>query len=290
ALRFGSAIINGDSRQFYREMRIGTARPTRAEQEGVPHYLLGDRSIDNPLSAGRYEREALELLEKLFRDHRILFLVGGSGLYLNALLQGLDRDIPAPDPELRDRLSRLYESEGTSPLLRELQEKDPEHYQKVDRANPRRLIRALEVIRTSGKPFSAFHGSNKAERAFSTLKVGLWTEREELHHRIADRVGRMFDAGLLEEAQGLLPYEDRQLLQTVGYQELFPYIKGERDLETARALIERNTRRYAKRQMTWFRKDPETLWFKPDEEERIVETIEERTGLKARPDPTPSDT
>jgi tRNA dimethylallyltransferase len=181
-------------------------------------------------------------------------------------------------------LRTLYEEEGLEGLLERLKEGDPEHYRKMDRNNPRRVIRALEVLWATGYPLSSFRGKKKASRPFTPIKIGLWMERGELHRRIEERVGRMLEEGLIEEVRKLLPYRDHRTLRTVGYQELFPYLDGELDLKSARERIERNTRRYAKRQMTWFRRDPDIEWFGPDEEERIVRTIEERTGIKARSD------
>lgn len=290
AQRFGSSIINADSRQFYREMRIGTARPSESEQQDVPHYMLGDRSIEDPITAAEFEQEGLELLNELFEEQNPLFLVGGSGFYSDALLEGLDSDLPPPDPDVREELEKLYSEEGLEGLLERLRKGDPEHYEKMDRNNPRRVIRALEVLWVSGHPLSEFRGKKKASRPFTPVKIGLWTERSELHQRIENRTQRMLDEGLLDEVRSLLPYRDRRPLQTVGYQEFFPYLDGETDLESARERMERNTRRYAKRQMTWFRRDPDIEWFGPDEEEGILRRIEERTGLTARSDRAPSGT
>ncbi len=290
ARRFGTDIINADSRQFYHEMKIGTARPSLEEQKGVPHHLMGDRSLTEAISAGDYEKEALSLLQDLFKEKSLVFLVGGSGLYIDALLYGIDKELPASDPKIREELDRRFEEEGLDPLLEELRSKDPAHYQRVDRNNPRRIIRALEVIRSSGSPYSSFRKGHTASRPFKTLKIGLWAERSELHKRIEDRVDQMLEEGLIEEVRSLLPFRDHRVLQSVGYQELFPYLDGTSDLRTARERIERNTRRYAKRQMTWFRRDPEIAWFGEQERERILPYIEERTGIKAPQGPTPSDT
>jgi tRNA dimethylallyltransferase len=290
ASRFDSAIINADSRQFYRELRIGTARPTPEEQKGVPHYLFGDRSLEEPLSAGDYEKEALPLLERLFEDHELLFLVGGSGLFLNALLHGLDDNLPPPDPRVREALHRTLEKEGVTPLLEELKEKDPEHYEQIDKRNPRRVLRALEVIRITGSPYSSFRKGARKVRPFTAIKIGLWEERSELHRRVAERVRKMLEEGLIEEVRQVLPYREHRALRTVGYQEFFPYLDGTLDLGTAKERMERNTRRYVKRQMTWFRKDEEIEWYSTREKERILARIQERTGIKARPGPAPSDT
>ncbi len=290
AHRFGSAVINADSRQFYREMRIGTARPSTEELRGVPHYFMGDRSIEAPLTAGAFEKEAMELLEELFREKPILFLVGGSGLFIDAVLEGLDDELPPPDPEIRGALEQTLEESGSSPLLEELKEKDPHHYDKVDRDNPRRLIRALEVIRSTGRPLSSFRGKKKKERPFNILKIGLWTEREKLNERISERLDRMLREGLLDEVKALLPYREHRPLRTVGYQELFPVLEGSKDLGTACREIEKNTRHYAKRQMTWFRKAAGIEWHHPDEREKILARIEEASGIKGRPGPAPSDT
>lgn len=290
ARRFRTEIVNADSRQFYREMRIGTAKPSVEERQGIPHHFLDDRSIETPLTAGSYEVEALKLLQDRFREKQLLFLVGGSGLYVDAILEGLDSDLPPPDEKIREELDRTLTDEGLEPLLGELKEKDPSHYEKVDRKNPRRVIRALEVIRSSGHPYSAFHGRTKKERPFRSMRIGLWTERETLYQRIEERVDQMMKQGLLDEAKALLPYQRNRLLQTVGYQELFPYFEGQKDLGTAVQEIKQNTRHYAKRQMTWFRKVPRMEWYRPEEEERIVERVEAVSGIRAQPGPTPSDT
>lgn len=290
AERFDAAVLNADSRQFYSEMRIGTARPSPSEEAKVPHHFFGDRSVEEPLSAGRFEKEAIPFLNAYFQEKRSIFLVGGSGLYVDALLDGIDEELPPSDPKLREDLDRTLQEEGEATLLKELEEKDPVHYERIDQKNLRRVIRALEVIRATGRPFSSFRNKKKKERAFNTLKIGLWEERKTLHRWIGERVDRMMQEGLLEEVQGLLPYRDRKSLQTVGYQEFFPYFDGEMGLEEAKEKMERNTRRYAKRQMTWFRKDPEIAWFKPREKEGIRSYIEERTGLKGRSDRAPSDT
>lgn len=290
AREWGSSVINADSRQFYREMRIGTARPHESEQEGVPHFLLGDRSVTEHLSAGDYEKEALELVEKRVDAGETPILVGGSGLYIDALCHGLDQDLPGPDPEIREELEKVHREEGLEKLLMELKDKDPVHYERVDRKNPRRVIRALEVCRSSGRPFSAFHGKSKADRPFTPIKVGLWLEKEGLGDRIDRRVERMFEEGLEEEARALLPYRSCKALQTLGYQELFAYFDGELDQAACKERIKTRTRQYAKRQMTWFRRDPEIHWFSPDETERVRDFLEERTGLKGRRGEAPSDT
>lgn len=290
ARRFGTEVINADSRQFYREMRIGTAKPSLEERQGVPHHFLDDRSIETPLTAGAYEEEALKRLQERFREKNILVMVGGSGLYIDAVLKGLDSGLPPPDDKIREDLNSTLANKGLAPLLEELKKKDPSHYKKVDQKNHRRIIRALEVIRSSDRPYSSFRGRSRKGRPFRSLRIGLWTDREALYQKINERVDSMVREGLLEEVKALISYRDHQILRTVGYQELFPYFDGQKDLETALEEVKQNTRRYAKRQMTWFRRDPEIEWRRPEEIERIVMQVEEASNIKARPGSAPWDT
>lgn len=268
ALALGCPVVNCDSRQFYREMAIGTAVPTEQELATVPHYFIQDRSVTEPLSAGGYEKEALQKLEEIFKTSNTAILVGGSGLYINALLYGLD-NLPS-DLEVRQMLN----AQGFDLSLEQLREKDPAYYNIVDRANPLRVIRALEVCLISGKPYSSFLSGNKALRPFSILKIGLELPREELYNRINHRVDLMIEASLEVEARNVLPFRDLSSLQTVGYREFFDYFDGLISYETAIELIKRNTRRYAKRQMTWMRPDNEIHWFAPTDLERIKHFID----------------
>ncbi|MCC8062653.1 MAG: tRNA (adenosine(37)-N6)-dimethylallyltransferase MiaA [Rikenellaceae bacterium] len=263
-------VVSADSRQVYREMAVGTAVPTLAEREGVPHYFIQNKSIHDPFTAGDYEREALSLLENtLFPETPDVLLVGGSGLYVDALLNGFD-DLPESDAGLRAELSAA----PLADLLVELERLDPEYYAIVDRANPQRVIRAVEVCRLSGKPYSALRSGSMKRRNFTTVKIGIDLPREELYERINRRVDLMIETGLLAEAETLYPYRNLPALQTVGYRELFGYFDGNLSLDQAVELIKRNTRRYAKRQLTWLRRDPQIRWFAPDETEEMIGYID----------------
>lgn len=247
-------IVSADSRQFYREMQIGTARPTPAELAEAPHHFIADRSVIEPLSAGAYEREALAVLEQIYQDRSVAILVGGSGLYIRAVTEGLD-DFPPVPSEVSQALNELYSREGLAALQRELAAADPVYFAEVDQQNHRRILRALAICRTTGRPYSSFRNSASAERPFTPLYLYPDWPRAELYDRINRRVDAMFAAGLVEEARRLFPLREYKALQTVGYQELFAHFAGEIDLATARELIQRNSRRYAKRQLTWLRRD-----------------------------------
>lgn len=259
ATHYGIPVVSADSRQVYREMAIGTAVPPLAEQAGVPHYFIQNKSVHDLFTAGDYEREALALLEnELFPVTPDVLLVGGSGLYVDALLNGFD-DLPESDAALRNELTNT----PLSDLLAELERLDPEYYAVVDRANPQRVIRAVEVCRLSGKPYSVLRSGTLKTRTFTPIKIGVDLPREELYERINRRVDQMLVDGLLAEAEALYPYRDLPALQTVGYRELFDHFDGKTSLEEAVELIKRNTRRYAKRQLTWLRRDPQIQWFAP---------------------------
>ena len=259
ALRVGSPVVSCDSRQFYRELRIGVARPDAAQLAAVPHYFIADRSITEPLSAGGYEVEALQLLEQLFRDHEVVVMAGGSGLYIDALCNGLD-DFPAADPELREQLSARLRDEGVAALRAELRLLDPETYATVDPANGQRIVRALEVTLATGRKYSSFKTHAVKPRPFTIEKIGLRRPRPDLYARIDARVDMMLAEGLLDEARALLPHRDLPALNTVGYKELFDYFDGRYDLPEAIRLIKRNTRHYAKKQLTWWSRDPSIRW------------------------------
>ena len=259
ARRAGSPVVSCDSRQVYREMRIGTARPTDAQLAAVPHYFIADRSVTEPLSAGQYEIEALALLERLFRNHGTVVMAGGSGLYIDALCNGLD-DFPEADPGLREELSRRLREEGVASLRRELAVLDPETYAVIDPANGQRIVRALEVTIATGRKYSSFKTNPAKARPFSIEKTGLTRPRPDLYARIDARVDAMMAEGLLEEARSLLPHRDLPALNTVGYRELFGYFDGLYDLAEAVRLIKRNTRHYAKKQLTWWGRDPSIHW------------------------------
>ena len=259
ALRVGSPVVSCDSRQLYRELRIGVARPDDAQLAAVPHYFIADRSISEPCSAGAYELEALQLLEKLFRDHETVVMAGGSGLYIDALCNGLD-DFPDADPELRAQLSERLRTEGVAALRADLRVLDPETYATIDPANGQRIVRALEVTIATGRKYSSFKTHPAKERPFTIVKTGLKRLRPELYARIDSRVDRMMEEGLLEEARALLPNRSLPALNTVGYKELFDYFDGRYDLAEAVRLIKRNTRHYAKKQLTWWARDPSIHW------------------------------
>ena len=259
ALRVGSPVVSCDSRQLYRELRIGVARPDNAQLAAVPHYFIADRSISEPCSAGAYELEALQLLEKLFRDHETVVMAGGSGLYIDALCNGLD-DFPNADPELRAQLSERLRTEGVAALRADLRVLDPETYATIDPANGQRIVRALEVTIATGRKYSSFKTHPAKERPFTIVKTGLKRPRPELYARIDARVDRMMEEGLLEEARALLPHRSLPALNTVGYKELFDYFDGRYDLAEAVRLIKRNTRHYAKKQLTWWARDPSIQW------------------------------
>lgn len=270
ARHYGIPVLSADSRQVYREMSIGTAVPTFEEQAGVPHWFIQNKSVTDLFSAGDYEREALQLLdEQLFSETPTVLLVGGSGLYVDALLNGFD-DLPESDPALREELSATPLDE----LLAELERLDPVYYAAVDRQNPQRVIRAVEVCRISGKPYSALRSGVSKPRDFTILKIGLDLPRTLLYERIDRRVDAMMEAGLLAEAERLYPQRSLPALQTVGYRELFDHFDGTIPLAEAVELIKRNTRRYAKRQLTWLRRDASIRWFAPDQTEEMITYID----------------
>lgn len=260
AQHFQSEIVSADSRQFFREMSIGTAKPSSGEMQGVPHHFINSHSITQDYSAGRFEADCLQLLETLFQRHPVVILTGGSGLYLQAVTDGLD-ELPPADPAIRVRLQQELAELGLEHLVAELARLDPVAHARIDRQNHQRVLRAVEVCRATGQPFSSFHtGRTAAERPFRMLKLALTREREELYTRINQRVDQMLEAGLLAEVEALLPYRHHNALQTVGYQEIFGYLDGLYDWDEAVRLLKRNTRHYAKRQLTWLRRDAEYQW------------------------------
>lgn len=276
AKHYQTAIISADSRQFFREMTIGTAKPPQVEQQGIPHYFINSHSITQEYNAGAYEQDVLLLLQKLFEETDVVIITGGSGLYIRAVCEGMD-EMPETDAALREKLTRQYEEEGLQPLLHKLEQLDPAYFDQVDKANPQRVIRAVEVSLSSGAPYSSFRKSEKQERPFHIIKIGLTRDRNELYQRIDQRMDLMLQQGLLKEATQLYPHRAHNALQTVGYKEIFDYIEGKYDWEEAVRLLKRNSRRYAKRQLTWFNKDPEEFaWFHPQQWEEIVYYIDER--------------
>ncbi|UYZ59781.1 tRNA (adenosine(37)-N6)-dimethylallyltransferase MiaA [Hymenobacter latericus] len=271
AQHLGTEVVSADARQFFREMSIGTAKPTAAEMQGVPHHFIDSHSISEDYSAGRYEADGLALLTRLFQQHPVVILTGGSGLYLQAITDGFD-DLPPADPAVREQLQQQLEEGGLPALVARLAELDPVCHQRIDRQNHVRVLRALEVTMSTSRPFSSFHGSSsKAERPFEVLKVALTRERDELYQRIDLRVEQMLAEGLLDEVRALVPFRDKQALQTVGYQEIFGFLDGDYDWDEAVRLLKRNTRRYAKRQLTWLRRDPAYHWLHPESAEAWIQ-------------------
>lgn len=256
-------VISADARQFYREMSIGTAKPTPAEMDGVAHHYIDSLSIHQTYSAGQFERDALETTANLIMRGTLPIVVGGSGLYVKALIEGLD-DLPA-NMDLRKELIQVHKESGLAALQARMRRADADHYARMDSANPVRLIRAIELVETTGRPVADLQGAGARPRPFHPIKIAPDIERKELYRRINLRVDQMVDTGLLEEAKALFEHRALPALQTVGYQEIFAHIEGLTSLEEAVELIKRNTRRYAKRQLTWLRKDPDIAWFRPND-------------------------
>lgn len=273
ARHYGAPIISTDSRQVYRGMPIGTAQPTADELSLATHYFIADREPEDDFNCGRYEVEALSLLERLFVDNDYVVAVGGSGLYVKALCEGMD-ELPETSAELREKLKQRLATDGIESLFNELQQLDPVYAEVVDRHNPARVMRALEVCLASGRPYSEQRRGERAQRPFHIIKVGTDMPRDILYERINRRVDMMVADGLVEEVRALIPKRHLNALQTVGYRELFDYFDGKSSFEEAIDLIKRNSRRYAKRQLTWFRRDDETAWFAPSDVESIIDHID----------------
>jgi tRNA dimethylallyltransferase len=273
AKHFNCEIISADSRQFYREMNIGTAKPTPNQLKEVPHHFINSLSIEEEYNVSDFENDVLAKTEELFKTRDLIIVVGGSGLYQHAIWQGIDEEIPASDPELRKELNTLFEKEGIDVLKKKLRDLDPETYYNIDLQNHVRIIRAIEVCLSSNQTYSSLKVARKADRPFKMLKIGLNTDRKELHQRINIRVDEMMSAGLLEEAKNLYPSRSKNALRTVGYRELFRYFDGEMSLEDAVEKIKVNTRRYAKRQMTWYRRYEDIHWFEAGDTEKIIQLI-----------------
>lgn len=273
AKHFHSEIISADSRQIFREMTIGTAVPTKEELSEVRHHFIHSHSVTENYNASRYETEAIELIEKLFVSNNILFLVGGSMLYIDAICKGIDEipDIPA---EIRESVKNQYKTEGLESIRLQLKKLDPEYYQSVDLKNHARIIHALEVCLLTGKTYSSFRLNRNKERSFKIIKIGLNCDRELLHNKINNRVDQMIAHGLEKEARNLFHLRDLSSMNTVGYRELFDYFDGTITKDQAVELIKRNSRRYARKQITWFRNDPDVKWFEPQEYDEIKSYIE----------------
>ena len=264
AQHFNTVILSADSRQFYREMSIGTAKPTVVELTAVQHYFINSHSIIEPFSVGDFEQQGLALLDKLFKTHSTVILVGGSGLYIKAICEGFD-NIPSADEGVREKLNLELEEKGLAYLQEKLKTADPEYYTEVDINNPQRVIRALEVFESTGNPFSSYRVANTNTRPFNIIKIALDMPRELLYNRINQRVDIMMEEGLLDEVKSLMPYRHLNALNTVGYSEIFDYLDRKIDLAAAVEKIKQNTRRFAKRQLTWFRKDKDFHWVEANE-------------------------
>ena len=269
---YKTVIVSADSRQFYREMSIGTAKPNDEELSDVKHYFINSLSVTETFTAGDYEKQSLDLLNDLFKVHNVVILVGGSGLFIKAICKGFD-EFPNPTPGLREKLNNELNEKGIGFLQEKLKTADSEYYEQVDLNNPQRVIRALEVFESSGQPFSSYRKSGNTKRPFRIVKLGLNLQREVLYQRINKRVDDMVKQGLVEEVNSLLPYRHLNALNTVGYSELFDYFDGKTDFPTAIGLIKQNTRRFAKRQITWFGKDDGILWFQADKQTLVNDIL-----------------
>jgi len=274
----GTEIISADSRQFFRELSIGTAKPTPDELMQAKHHFINSHSISEAYSAGDFERDALALLEKLFQEHNVVLMTGGSGFYVKAVLDGLD-DLPAPLPGLRESLMQKLNDDGLLPLQEEVRRIDPEFAATSEIANPQRVVRALEVFYTSGTPISQFKLNNSRSRPFHAINVALDRDRAELYQRIDQRMDMMLQEGLVEEAKSVIAYREHHALKTVGYREVYSYLDGEYNEAEMVRLLKQNSRRYAKRQLTWFRHQGDFEWFHPDDYGRILEYVQKQAGL-----------
>ncbi len=272
ALRLNTEIISADSRQFYSEMKIGTAVPDDLQLKQVKHHFIRFLSVRDYYSSSRFERDVLKLLETIFKQNNIALMTGGSAMYIDGVCNGID-DIPDTDPEIREKYIKLFREEGIESLRVALRLLDPEHYSKVDLKNHKRIIRALEICESAGRPYSSFLTKSKIERSFGIIKIGLEMGREELYERINRRVDSMVEKGLEEEARRLYEFRDLNALKSVGYGEFFDFFGGKITKEKAIELIKRNSRRYAKRQMTWWSKDRDIRWFRPENLEGIMKYI-----------------
>lgn len=276
AQHYGIPIINADSRQIYRELKIGTARPTDEQLQQVHHYFVGTLSIHDYYNASMYEQDVLKVMDDINTQHPSTtthhLLSGGSMMYIDAVCNGID-DIPTVRDDIRQEMKRRYQEEGLEALCADLQRLDPEHYAIVDRQNYRRVIHALEICYQTGRTYTSYRTQSRKERPFRLVKIGLNRDREELYNRINKRVDQMMSEGLLDEVKALLPYRDNNALNTVGYKELFDYIDGRWSLDEAVERIKGNTRRYARKQLTWFKRDQQMRWFHPDQQQEILNYI-----------------
>ncbi|MDR3246742.1 MAG: tRNA (adenosine(37)-N6)-dimethylallyltransferase MiaA [Prevotellaceae bacterium] len=275
AAKYGAPIISADSRQLYKDLPVGTAAPTPVQLAQARHYMVGTLSLTDYYSASRYEEEVLSLLQELFKTHATVLMAGGSMMYLDAICKGLD-EIPTVAPGVRQTVWEQYEQNGLAPLLDELKTSDPVHYRKVDRMNHKRVIHAVEICRMTGRPYSSFCTHRVRKRPFRIIQLGLTRPRDELYQRINRRVDQMMAEGLVDEARRVYPHRHLNALNTVGYKELFRYFDGEWPLDTAVEKIKRNTRVYARKQMTWFKRDTNIAWFHPDEKTALLAYVEKK--------------
>lgn len=272
---FKTRIISADSRQCFKELKIGVARPSPEELKKITHYFIASHSINDDVNANLFEKYALEKINKLFLDHDVVVMVGGTGLYIKAFCEGLD-DIPSVPEEIRKKIMDDYQLYGMEWLQKQVQQKDPLYYKKGEIKNPRRLMRALEVVEASGKSITAFQNAVKKKRDFNLLKIGLELPKEDLHHNIHIRVDDMINQSLVEEVKNVIAFKNLNALQTVGYKEIFDFLDEKISLPDAIEFIKKNTRQYAKRQLTWFRKDKEYQWFHPNQTNEIISWINKK--------------
>ena len=268
-------VLSADSRQFYRELAIGTAKPTLQEMDGVKHHFVNSHSIQDYYSVGDFERDCLAVLEEIFKKKDVAILTGGSGMFIKMITDGID-EMPEADLELRQNLAQRLENEGLEVLANELKTLDPIYYQQVDIQNTQRVLRALEVCISTGQPFSSFRKNQKVERPFKMIKIALERPREELYARIDKRMDIMLASGLEAEAKSVMDFREHYALKTVGYREIYEHIDGEYDREEMVRLLKRNSRRYAKRQMTWFKNQDEFHWFDAKNEAGIIDFIKSK--------------
>ena len=278
AKHYGIPIVNADSRQIYRELKIGTAAPTDEEQRQVRHFFVGTLGLEDYYSASMYEEQAMKVLDGLFETSDIALLSGGSMMYIDAVCNGID-DIPTVDDVTREMLKRRLAEEGLENLCEELRRLDPEHYAIVDKKNPRRVVHALEICLMTGQTYTSFRKNERKQRPFRIVKIGLNRPREELYERINRRVDLMMEQGLLDEARRLYPKRQLNALNTVGYKEMFAYLEGVWTLDEAVERLKGNTRRYARKQLTWFKKDADVRWFSPDEEDAVIGYISAQMAM-----------
>jgi tRNA dimethylallyltransferase len=272
ARHYSIPVINADSRQIYKELRIGTASPTAEQLKQAKHYFVASKSINDYYNASMYEQEVMQLLDRLFATSSIQLLSGGSMMYIDAVCNGID-DIPTVRDDIRNEMKRRYQEEGLDALCADLKRLDPEHYEIVDRQNYRRVIHALEICYQTGKTYTSFRTQTKKERPFQIVKIGLNRDRGELYNRINQRVDDMMSEGLLDEVKAMTPHREANALNTVGYKELFDYLDGRWSLEEAVVRIKGNTRRYARKQLTWYKRDENIRWFHPDQQQEILKYI-----------------